>query len=73
MMSPSRSTRTDTMPSSVRLAARGLPFSTKLPDETGGTARPDKVKRLRAVADSAECTLRAKLGEFAEAIRTAEY
>jgi hypothetical protein len=33
----------------------------------------DEVKRLRAVAESAERTLRAKSGEFAEAIRTAKY
>ena len=33
----------------------------------------DENKRLRAVADSAESTLRAKSGEFAEAIHTAKY
>jgi hypothetical protein len=36
-------------------------------------AAMDEVKRLGAVAESAERTLRAKSGEFAEAIRTVKY
>jgi hypothetical protein len=36
-------------------------------------AAMDEIKRLGAVAESAERTLRAKSGEFAEAIRTAKY